>query len=56
MEAKVIAVNFANWIKEQPILIAHSRNGTYWASSYVGDQRTFTSEELYELFINGRKI
>jgi YHS domain-containing protein len=54
METKMgHAIKFADWIKRQPLLIAHvTAQNTQWMSSLVGVTKVYTSEELYEKFIN----
>jgi len=47
------AIRFANWIKRQPLIIAHvTAQNTQWMSSRVGITKVYTSDELYEKFIN----
>ena len=47
-------IEFAEWMKEQPILICQTTNGHQWSSSYVGGGY-YTSEQLLEEFINQNK-
>ena len=44
-------IEFAEWMKEQPILICQTTNGYQWASSYMGGGY-YTSEQLLEQFLN----
>lgn len=47
-------IEFAEWMKEQPILICQTTNGHQWSSSYMGGGY-YTSEQLLEEFINQQK-
>lgn len=47
-------IEFADWMKEQPILICQTTNGHQWSSSYMGGGY-YTSEQLLEEFINQQK-
>lgn len=43
---------FANWLKEQPLILVETGDGMKWKGSYFGS-KYYKSEELYEMFING---
>ena len=47
------AIRFVDWIKRQPLIIAHvTADNQQWMSSRVGITKVYTSDELYEKFIN----
>ena len=47
------SIRFADWIKRQPLLMVHiTSQETRWMSSEIGVIKSYTSEELYNKFIN----
>ena len=45
------AVLFADWLKEQPIIISETSNGIKWKGAHFGS-KYYTSDELYAMFVN----
>lgn len=48
---KQSAVSFADWLKEQPIIISETANGIKWKGAHFGS-KYYTSDELYAMFVN----
>lgn len=52
---KINSVDFAEWLKIQPLISSETANGVRWKGSFFGS-KYYTSEELYDLFLNNENV